>query len=144
MGTTNIKVLLSVMLIIGLVFGLHKPALATGAKIGFTATVAKVENGIGIAGDRSVTKTLREIAAVSFIVTNPSDRPQKIKLATFDAHFHAVDDIKLVSDIVLPAGATKRIFAYVPVSPNENRRFRICAKGIQGTHCGKFIAQKLP
>ncbi len=126
------------------IFGANSPSLAGSAKLTFTASIAKVENGIGLAGDHTVTKTLRDVAAISFVVTNPGKRPQRLILSSYDAHFRAVADISLASSITLPAGGTKRVFAYVPVANGEKRRFRICAKGHNGRRCGKFIAQHLP
>ncbi|MEO1747353.1 MAG: hypothetical protein AAFR27_01830 [Pseudomonadota bacterium] len=124
--------------------GALNAAKAGSAKLNFTATVAKVENGIGMSGDRTVTKTLRDVAAISFIITNPRSKPQHLELTTYDAHFRAISDVSLTSSVTIPAGATKRVFAYVPVASGQKRRLRICAKGDQGTRCGKFIAQHLP
>lgn len=126
------------------IFGANSPSLAGSAKLTFTASVAKVENGIGMAGDHTVTKTFRNVAAISFVVTNPGKGPQKIVLSSYDAHFRVVDDISLASSITLPTGGTRRVFAYVPVANGEKRRLRICAEGHNGRRCGKFIAQHLP
>ncbi|MEO0544695.1 MAG: hypothetical protein AAFY99_12840 [Pseudomonadota bacterium] len=143
MGASQFGLLLKIALVTTFLAGGIHPSVAGGAKLTFTATIAKVENGIGMAGDQTVTSTVLDVAAVSFMLTNPGNQAQRVTLAPFDAHFNAVSDINLASSIILPAGSSTTVYAYVPVAAGEKRRFRICANGNQGARCGKFIAQQL-
>lgn len=124
-----------------LVFASNGPATAADGAVSFSGTIARVENGIGIGGDRTITRTFVDEAAIRVSVSNPSSRTARVRLSAFDEAFYRIDDVSLPAGIRLRPGETRHFIAYVPVT--GKRRLRICATGTLGRNCGRFIAQRL-